>query len=173
MRTGRGLAQRPEPRRQDLVWPARRRVCGPGGAPNTPDPFPPVGVGAPAGSVFFFESRTWHQWGVSISDKPRYSLTTLWQQHWVKPMDNIVENLHDPVYASLSEAELQLLGFKAEPSGRVEARSPGSRQNTNRKTPYVPELRRGSDARAVALDGMGDRKGADDEAKAMGLNTKH
>jgi hypothetical protein len=73
------------------------------------------------------------------------------------------------VYRSLSEGELQLLGFKAEPSGRIESPSPDAHQNTNRKTPYVPELRRGSDARPVALEGMGDRKGADDEAKAMGL----
>ena len=46
---------------------------------------------------------------------------------------------------SLSEDELQLLGFKAEPSGRIEARRPDGHQNTNRKTPYVPELRRGSE----------------------------
>ena len=52
------------------------------------------------------------------------------------------------------------------------ARSPDARQNTNRKTPYVPELRRDSDVRAVALEGMGDRKGADDEAKAMGLKAQ-
>lgn len=137
-----------------------------------PEPIATVAVEAPAGSVIFFESRTWHQSGISTSDKTRYSLTTLWQQHWVKPMDNIVENLHDPVYASLTEDERQLLGFKAEPSGRLEARSPDGRQNTNRKTPHVPELRRGSDVRAVALDGMGDRKGADDEAKAMGLKAE-
>ena len=87
-------------------------------------------------------------------------------------MDNIVENLHDDIYATLTEAELEILGFKAEPNGRIEASAPGSRQNTNRKTPYVPELRRGSDRRPVALEGMGDRKGDDDEAKAMGLGTK-
>jgi ectoine hydroxylase-related dioxygenase (phytanoyl-CoA dioxygenase family) len=134
-----------------------------------PEPIETVAVEAPAGSVIFFESRTWHQSGTSRSDKTRYSLTTLWQQHWVKPMDNIPLNLQDPVYRSLSEGELQLLGFKAEPSGRIESPSPDAHQNTNRKTPYVPELRRGSDARPVALEGMGDRKGADDEAKAMGL----
>ena len=54
-----------------------------------PEPIDTVAVEAPAGSVIFFESRTWHQSGISTSDKTRYSLTTLWQQHWVKPMDNI------------------------------------------------------------------------------------
>ena len=87
-------------------------------------------------------------------------------------MDNIALNLQRGVYDGLSEAELQLLGFKAEPSGRIECNSPGGVQNTNRKTPYVPELRRDSAARPVALDGMGDRKGADDEAKAMGLKAR-
>jgi len=134
-----------------------------------PEPIDTVAVEAPAGSVIFFESRTWHQSGISTSDKTRYSLTTLWQQHWVKPMDNIALNLQREVHESLSEAELQLLGFKAEPSGRIECNGPTGYQNTNRKTPYVPELRRGGAVRPVALDGMGDRKNADDEAKAMGL----
>jgi ectoine hydroxylase-related dioxygenase (phytanoyl-CoA dioxygenase family) len=137
-----------------------------------PEPIDTVAVEAPAGSVIFFESRTWHQSGISTSDKTRYSLTTLWQQHWVKPMDNIPLNLQRSVHDSLTEAELALLGFKAEPSGRIEASSPGGYQNTNRKTPYVPELRRGSDVRPVALDNMGDRKSADDEAKAMGLTKR-
>jgi ectoine hydroxylase-related dioxygenase (phytanoyl-CoA dioxygenase family) len=134
-----------------------------------PEPIDTVAVEAPAGSVIFFESRTWHQSGISTSDKTRYSLTTLWQQHWVKPMDNIALILQREVSDSLSEAELALLGFKAEPSGRIECNAPGGVQNTNRKTPYVPELRRGGSARPMALEGMGDRKNADDEAKAMGL----
>jgi hypothetical protein len=87
-------------------------------------------------------------------------------------MDNIALNLQREVHESLSEAELQLLGFKAEPSGRIECNSATGYQNTNRKTPYVPELRRGSAVRPVALEGMGDRKNADDEAKAMGLKTR-
>jgi ectoine hydroxylase-related dioxygenase (phytanoyl-CoA dioxygenase family) len=134
-----------------------------------PEPIDTVAVEAPAGSVIFFESRTWHQSGTSHSDKTRYSLTTLWQQSWVKPMDCIVENLHEEVYRSLSQAQLEMLGFKAEPSGRIEARSAGSRQNTNRKTPYVPELRCGGNARPVALDDMGEMKSAADVAKGMGL----
>jgi hypothetical protein len=134
-----------------------------------PEPIDTVAVEAPAGSAIIFESRTWHQSGISTSDRTRYSLSTLWQQSWVKPMDYIVENLHDEVYRTLSETELLLLGFKAEPSGRIEASAPGARQNTNRKTPYVPELRRDSAVRPAALESMGDRKGADDAAKAMGL----
>ena len=134
-----------------------------------PEPIDTVAVEATAGSVIFFESRTWHQSGISTSDKTRYSLSTLWQQHWVKPMDNIALNLQRQVHATLSDAELQLLGFKAEPSGRIEAASADGYQNTNRQTPYVPELRRGGSARPVALEGMGDRKSADDVAKAMGL----
>ena len=139
---------------------------------HNPEPIATVAVEAPAGSVIFFESRTWHQSGISTSDKTRYSLTTLWQQHWVKPMDNIPFNLQDAVYQSLTDDERELLGFKAEPSGRIEAPSANAHQNTNRKTPYVPELHQGGVARPVALDGMGDRKSADDEAKAMGLAAK-
>ncbi|HSW04944.1 phytanoyl-CoA dioxygenase family protein [Aquabacterium sp.] len=136
---------------------------------HNPEPIGTVAVEAPAGSVIFFESRTWHQSGISTSDKTRLSLTTLWQQHWVKPMDNIALNLQREVHAGLSADELKLLGFCAEPSGRIEAATPDAFQNTNRKTPYVPELRRDSAARPVALDGMGDRKNRDDDARAMGL----
>jgi ectoine hydroxylase-related dioxygenase (phytanoyl-CoA dioxygenase family) len=139
---------------------------------HNPQPIDTVAVEAPAGAVIFFESRTWHQSGISTSDKTRYSLSTLWQQSWVKPMDNIALNLQREVYASLADDELALLGFKAEPSGRIECNGPHGVQNTNRKTPYVPELRRGSAARPVALDGMGDRKNADDEARAMGLKAR-
>jgi len=137
-----------------------------------PEPIETIAVEAPAGAALFWESRTWHQSGTSRSDKTRYSLTTLWQQSWVKPMDNVVENVHDDVYAALSERELDMLGFKAEPSGRIEVRSPGARQNTNRKTPYVPELREGSGRRPVGLEGMGDHKSTDDIAKAMGIDAK-
>ncbi|HEX4586033.1 MAG TPA: phytanoyl-CoA dioxygenase family protein [Burkholderiaceae bacterium] len=157
------------------VVPASHRGPYPGqafsaerGAYN-PEPIHTVAVEAPAGSVIFFESRTWHQSGVSTSPKTRYSLSTLWQQHWVKPMDNIPLNLQRPVYEALTDGERRLLGFAAEPSGRIEAASPLAFQNTNRKTPYVPELRRGSDNRPVALDGMGDRKTDADAARAMGL----
>jgi len=87
-------------------------------------------------------------------------------------MDNIPFNLQDTVYQSLTDDERELLGFKAEPSGRIEAPNANAHQNTNRKTPYVPELHQGGVARPVALDGMGDRKSADDEAKAMGLAAK-
>ena len=152
------------------LGPYPKQAFDPERGAYNPEPIETVAVEAPAGSAIFFESRTWHQSGVSTSDKTRYSISTLWQQSWAKPMDFIVENLHEDVYRSLSEKELEVLGFKAEPGGRIEAYSPGSRQNTNRKTPYVPELRRGGDKRAVPLEGMGDRKSAADEAKAMGLN---
>jgi hypothetical protein len=134
-----------------------------------PEPIETVSLDAPAGSVIFIESRTWHQSGTSRSDKTRYSISTLWQQSWVKPMDYILENLHDDVYRTLSEKELEILGFKAEPCGRIEANAPGSRQNTNRKTPWVPELRRGSERRPVALENMGDYKTSEDQLQAMGL----
>jgi ectoine hydroxylase-related dioxygenase (phytanoyl-CoA dioxygenase family) len=137
-----------------------------------PAPIETVAVEAPAGSVIFFESRTWHQSGISTSDKTRYSLTTLWQQHWVKPMDNIPLNLQRAVYESLTDDERQLMGFKAEPSGRIEAASADGYQNTNRKTPHVPELRRDGAGRPTVLEGMGDRKGTDDIARAMGMKAQ-
>jgi hypothetical protein len=53
--------------------------------------------------------------------------------------------LHADVYESLSTAELDLLGFRVDAAGRMAPRHPGDRQSTNRKVPYIPELRRGAD----------------------------
>lgn len=135
---------------------------------HNPEPIETVPVECPAGSAIFFDGRTWHQSGTSTSDKTRLSISTMWSQSWVKPMDDNLACLHDDVYKTLSSDELDLLGFKAEPSGRIEPRFPGDRQNTNRKTPFVPELRRGSGVRAVQLSDMVEKSLAD-EAKAMGL----
>lgn len=135
---------------------------------HNPEPIDTVAVECAAGSAIFFESRTWHQSGISTSDKTRLSISTLWGQSWVKPMDDHMASLHDDVYRSLSKAELEILGFKAEPSGRIEPRFPGDRQNTNRHIPFVPELRRGGDKRAVPLEDM-DGRNLSAEAEAMGL----
>lgn len=136
---------------------------------HNPEPIDTVAVECSAGSAIFFESRTWHQSGISTSDKTRLSISTLWGQSWVKPMDDTVAALHEDVYHSLSKEELDILGFKSEPSGRIEPRFPGDRQNTNRQIPYVPELRRGGSKRAAPLAAAADR-GLADEAKAMGLS---
>lgn len=136
---------------------------------HNPEPIDTVAVECPAGSAILFESRTWHQSGISTSDKTRLSISTLWGQSWVKPMDDIMASLHEDVYHSLTKEELDILGFKAEPSGRIEPRFPGDRNNSNRQIPYVPELRPGGSKRAMTLEAAADR-GLADEAKAMGLS---
>jgi len=151
------------------LWPTYpAQAFDPVRGAHNPEPIDTVAVECPAGAAIFFDGRTWHQSGTSTSDKTRLSISTMWSQSWVKPMDDNLACLHDEVYKTLSNDELDLLGFKAEPSGRIEPRFPGDRQNTNRKTPYVPELRRGSAARAVKLGSMVEKSLAD-EARAMGL----
>jgi len=98
-----------------------------------------------AGDMFSWEGRIWHQSGASTSDKVRYSVGCIWGQSWVKPIDNFLQSLHDDVYKSLSSEELDLLGFRVDAAGRMAPRYPGDRQSTNRKVPYIPELRLGAD----------------------------
>jgi ectoine hydroxylase-related dioxygenase (phytanoyl-CoA dioxygenase family) len=98
-----------------------------------------------AGDMFSWEGRIWHQSGASTSDKTRYSVGCIWGQSWVKPIDNFLQSLHDDVYESLAPDELDLLGFRVDAAGRIVPRHPGDRQSTNRKVPYIPELRTGAD----------------------------
>lgn len=98
-----------------------------------------------AGDMFSWEGRIWHQSGASTSDEVRYSVGCIWGQSWVKPIDNFLQSLHDNVYKGLSSEELDLLGFRVDAAGRMAPRYPGDRQSTNRKVPYIPELRRGAD----------------------------
>lgn len=102
-----------------------------------------------AGDMFAWDSRLWHQSGASSSDKTRYSVGTVWGQHWVKPIDNFVQSLHDDVCRTMSAEELELVGFKVDAGGRFEPRFPGDRQSTNRLVPFIPELRPGGAAQAV------------------------
>ena len=100
----------------------RSRPSTPKRGAYNPEPIDTVAVEAPAGSVIFFESRTWHQSGISHSDKTRYSLTTLWQQS-LGQADG--QHRREPARRGVPIAEpgeLEMLGFKAEPSGRIEAR---------------------------------------------------
>ncbi|WP_029115744.1 phytanoyl-CoA dioxygenase family protein [Mycobacterium sp. URHB0044] len=98
-----------------------------------------------AGDMFSWEGRIWHQSGASSSEKVRYSVGCIWGQSWVKPIDNFLQSLHDDVYEGLSPEELDLLGFRVDAAGRMAPRRIGDRQSTNRKVPYIPELRRGAD----------------------------
>lgn len=136
-----------------------------------PEPIESAAASVPPGTAIFFEGRLWHQSGRSISDSTRVSITTLWRQYWVQPMDNVVENLHDDVYASLNQSEREMLGFRSDTCNRIEPRCPGGRQNTNRKSPFVPELRAGGSNRATPVKNMGEKTSGAELARAMGIDT--
>lgn len=131
-----------------------RTTLGPNGTPINPDPIETVPVICKAGDVILFESRLWHQSGESTSDTTRYSFTLLWNQSWMRPMDDIVQSLHQDVYESLPKEALALLGFRVDSAGRFEPRYPGDRQALNRAMPFVPELTRGGSKKAVPYGDM-------------------
>jgi ectoine hydroxylase-related dioxygenase (phytanoyl-CoA dioxygenase family) len=111
-----------------------------------------------AGSAIVFESRTWHYQGRSTSDKTRVSILNGYCMHFIRAQDDYMASLHDDVYAGLSKDERRMLGFEvvSEYAGRIFPRHAQDRRaNTNARYPFIPELRRGGDARAVPFDGMG------------------
>jgi len=134
------------------VYP--KTVIGAQGIPTNPDPIETVPVVCEAGDVILFESRTWHQSGHSTSDEVRYSFTLLWNQSWMRPMDDIVQSLHQDVYESLPEEARALLGFRVDAAGRFEPRHPGDRQALNRGMPFVPELTEGGSKKAVPFGNL-------------------
>ena len=142
-------------------------VSGNANGAFNPEPYETVPVLCEAGDVIVFESRVWHQSGQHNSDNTRYSITTFWCQSWLKPMDDYVQSLHDDVYRSLKPDELEVLGFRTDTCGRFEPRQPNDRQSTNRKMPFVPELRPDSIVRAVPVADMDESK-VFGGAKSMG-----
>lgn len=121
------------------------------------DPVESVPCSLRAGSLAMWEGRVWHGQGASISSQDRVAVIMTFVMHMVRAQDNYAALLHDDVYAGLTDQEKRLLGFEVhfDYAGRIAPRhSVDPHRNTNYVFPYVPELRRGSDARAVPRTGM-------------------
>lgn len=130
------------------------RECG---AENA-EKYETLSVNCKAGDLIVFESRVWHQSGESISDNVRYSISTFWCQSWLKPMDNYVQSLHDDVISGLDQETLEIFGFRNDTCGRFDPRYPSDRQATNRTVPFIPELRKNSDRKAVSVSDMSESR---------------
>jgi ectoine hydroxylase-related dioxygenase (phytanoyl-CoA dioxygenase family) len=117
------------------------------------EPIQPVSANLTAGSLAMWDGRLWHGQGASHCEDQRVVIIQNYAMHMVRAQDDYPAMLHDDVYADLSEEERRLLGFEVhyEYAGRIGPRhAADKRRNTNFAFPYVPELRRGSAARAVA-----------------------
>ena len=140
-------------------WPAPRIGIDPAShKAQTLETAQAIPMTCAAGSAIVFESRTWHNQGRSTVDKTRLSILNGYCMHFIRPQDDYAASLHDDVYASMSEAERKMFGFEviSEYTGRLYPRHPGDlRANTNARYPFIPELRRGGDRRAVPVEGMG------------------
>jgi len=124
-------------------------VPHPNGGVYNPEPIETVPAVTGPGSAIIFESRTWHCSGASTSDKIRYSISNSYAHEHIKPIDTHSSIVHDDVYASMSEQERELYGFREGHGfvGRLGPRYLGDkRHNTNTKFPFVPELHRGKKA---------------------------
>jgi ectoine hydroxylase-related dioxygenase (phytanoyl-CoA dioxygenase family) len=119
------------------------------------DSVEPMAFAAPAGTLAMWDGRIWHGQGGSTAEKPRIGIVLSYAMHMVRPQENLPASVHDDVYATLSDEEKRRLGFEVvfEYAGRIAPRHPQDpRRNTNFSYPYVPELSRSSEARAVKLD---------------------
>jgi ectoine hydroxylase-related dioxygenase (phytanoyl-CoA dioxygenase family) len=111
-----------------------------------------VSAECPPGSGIFFEGRTWHNSGASHSDVVRYSISAYYALYFMRQHDNYPASLRDDVYESMSVEQRALCGFKTGPVGRIDPRRPGDRTNTDVNSPFIPELRAGSPARAIPVE---------------------
>lgn len=98
------------------------------------------------GDAILWEGRTWHGGGEHRSDKTRYVITGGFSLAEVTPQHQYTACLHDDVYDTLTQEELEVLGFSTMGAGytnRIAPRRAGdARTNTDRKTPFIPELHR-------------------------------
>ncbi|MCC8952754.1 phytanoyl-CoA dioxygenase family protein [Bradyrhizobium sp. Pear77] len=116
-----------------------------------PEVIEQVPAEAPPGAVIVFEGRLWHSSGAATADTERYSITCAYSQAFLRQHDNYTASLHDRVYHNLTSRERELLGFRANPFGRIDPRFPGDRTNTDVSNPYIPELGASSVDRAIAV----------------------
>jgi hypothetical protein len=73
----------------------------------------------------------------------------------MRQQDNLPASIQDDVYAKLSDSEKAMLGFKSSPFGRIDPRIPGDRGNVDALMPFIPELKRGGDRKAVQASYVG------------------
>jgi hypothetical protein len=122
-----------------------------------PDHKETVPAVAQAGDAIIWDGRVWHGQGESRSEKIRRSISMIYARPFLKPIELFSASITDEVYATLSDAERALFDHTADGGwgARFAPRNAHDRRsNTNAAFPYVPELRRGSPAKAVRLDQM-------------------
>jgi hypothetical protein len=122
-----------------------------------PDHTETVPAVAKAGDAIIWDGRVWHGQGESRSEKIRRSISMIYARPFLKPIELYSASITDEVYVTLSDAERALFDHTADGGwgARFAPRNAHDRRsNTNAAFPYVPELRRGSPAKAVRLDQM-------------------
>jgi ectoine hydroxylase-related dioxygenase (phytanoyl-CoA dioxygenase family) len=90
---------------------------------------------APAGSVWFFNARTWHAGGANKSDRWRHALTINMARPWMKQRLDIPRTMAHLDLAGLSAAARQKLGFDAQvPASYDEYYAPPELRKFKQKT---------------------------------------
>lgn len=108
--------------------------------PHIPETIPAV---LQPGSALIWDSRVWHGQGASSSEKPRFSIITMYALHFLKTPELYPAVIQDRVYETMSDEERTLYGFRYQGCGFIGPRYPGDRRcNVDAPMPYVPELSR-------------------------------
>lgn len=89
---------------------------------------------APAGSVWFFNARTWHAGGANKTDRWRHALTINMARPWMKQRLDIPRAMSHLDLAALSPIARQKLGFDAQvPANYDEYYAPPERRKFKQK----------------------------------------
>lgn len=89
----------------------------------------------PAGSVWFFNARTWHAGGGNKTDRWRHALTINMGRSWMKQRIDIPRAMASLDLSNLSPAAAQKLGFDAQvPASYDEYYAPAEKRKFKQKT---------------------------------------
>ena len=101
-----------------------------------------IAIEGEPGTAFVFDGRLWHGAGASSVPGPRLAVSGYYMIPLLRQSENYPASIHDDVYAGLSRAQRDMLGFKrASTLNYIEPVREGGRTNTDTPAPFTPEMR--------------------------------
>jgi hypothetical protein len=83
-----------------------------GSFPENGKPYPSFEVEAPAGSLILFHGGIWHGSSAKQNDEPRWGIFNRYSRWFMRPSFEHTECTPDALYASLSDEQKEILGFR-------------------------------------------------------------
>jgi ectoine hydroxylase-related dioxygenase (phytanoyl-CoA dioxygenase family) len=83
-----------------------------GSFPENGKPYPAFEVEAPAGSLILFHGGMWHGSSAKANEEPRWGIFNRYSRWFMRPSFDHTECTPDALYASLTDEQREILGFR-------------------------------------------------------------